>query len=655
MNYRAEIDGLRTLAVLPVVMFHLGYGFISGGYYGVDVFFVISGYLISKILTQSIEEGKFSMFDFWIRRIKRLLPALLTVVLVTLIVTPILIFKPVIKEVVSDVFPAIFSYFNIHALLDFGNYWGVKSNNSFFLHVWSLSVEEQFYIFYPLFLFFSFKYFKNFFSSVLFLTLCSFIFFIIYLNVNKDFTFYMLPTRIWELSLGSLISFTKMDTARRPMLSTGFALTGILLILLSYFIGSETISSIIILPVLGAALILLFASPDNIVGKALSQKEIVIVGKFSYSIYLWHWIIIVLFKNLDYQLHHINRHITNGLIFVLTLMLSYFTFYFVESKTRNYKHTPKIVMISFVVISCLAFFLYKSFSIYYESNYNKLTDYFRYYDISPKQVIPDKNNPIDYNMNMPNRPEKFSEAYKNEGLITRVNSKKPELILFGDSHGVMWAKLMDDVSDELELSRTFYTSTASKPFFNLQNINQQPENNCFSSIQRVDYAKSFINNLKEWKPKMVIMACRWEGLIEDDKLNLNNLLLFLGKQNIKVLLLNQPPRLTFMANKNAGQYFTYLGIKPVSGFNYVDLYNNESVTKANNYLNSLKKKYHFVIVYDVFDKMAEDNKVKILMNNDVLYYDDDHLSYPGTLVSKQEIKKIIIENIKHTFFTESLP
>src|ERR1700752_1277647 len=144
IKYRAEIDGLRTVAVIPVILFHLGYSFINGGYYGVDVFFVISGYLITKILTDKIEDGTFSMYDFWIRRIKRLLPVLLTVIIFTLIIAPVLIFKPDVKDISKDVFPAIFSYFNFHALLDFGNYWGGKSEQSFFLHTWSLSVEEQF-------------------------------------------------------------------------------------------------------------------------------------------------------------------------------------------------------------------------------------------------------------------------------------------------------------------------------------------------------------------------------------------------------------------------------------------------------------------------------------------------------------------------------
>ncbi len=645
MRYRPEIDGLRTLAVVPVILFHLGYGFISGGYYGVDVFFVISGYLITKILTQSIEENRFSMVDFWIRRVKRLLPALSFVILTTLIVTPFLIFKPIIKEISADVFPAIFSYFNFHALYNFGNYWGGKSNNSFFLHVWSLSVEEQFYLLYPFFLLFSYKWFKNFFYPILVITVCSFLFFVIYLNINKDFTFYMLPTRIWELSIGGLISLISIEKIKNTFWPAILSLAGIALVVLSYFFSDKTISNYAVLPVIGASAIILFASPMNITGKILSTKFFVLIGKLSYSMYLWHWTIIVLFKNMDYQLHHVNRHVINASIFILTVLFSYLTFAFIENKTRSYRHTPKIVLAGFTIIGVFTIYFANYFSIYYKSDCNKLTDYFRYYDISPTQVIPKKDNPIDYDMNMPNRLEKYSEAYKNEGIITRVNNKSPELILLGDSHGVMWAKLFDEILDELKLSRTFYTSTASNPFFDIENINSQFKTTCYTKVQRIDYAKSITENIEKWNPKLFVIACRWEGIKGRDKKNLEELLVFLEKKKCKIILLTQPPRLGFMENKNACQYFTYLKINPILDFGYVDLYSNESVIQGNNYLRSLKQKHQFVSVYDVFNKMTDNNKVKILMNRDVLYYDDDHLSYPGTLVSKQDIKKIIIENI----------
>src|SRR6478735_6571108 len=107
IKYRPEIDGLRTIAILPVIFFHLGYNWIKGGYFGVDVFFVISGFLITTVLTSKISDGNFSMLEFWTRRVKRLFPALLSVVLFFLIICPIIIFKPNVKEFANDIYPAI--------------------------------------------------------------------------------------------------------------------------------------------------------------------------------------------------------------------------------------------------------------------------------------------------------------------------------------------------------------------------------------------------------------------------------------------------------------------------------------------------------------------------------------------------------------------
>ena len=152
VKYRPEIDGLRTIAIIPVIIFHLGYGFLKGGYMGVDIFFVISGYLMTKIIISDIENGVFSIYRFWLRRIKRILPLLLTVIVITLVFAHLFIFKPVVKDIGRDAMPAVFSYFNFHALYNFGNYWGSKADQSFFLHTWSLSLEEQFYVIYPIFL-----------------------------------------------------------------------------------------------------------------------------------------------------------------------------------------------------------------------------------------------------------------------------------------------------------------------------------------------------------------------------------------------------------------------------------------------------------------------------------------------------------------------
>ena len=633
IKYRTEIDGLRTVAIIPVILFLLGYNFLKGGFYGVDVFFVISGYLITKILTEDIQNGHFSMPRFWLRRVKRLLPLALTVILVTLIIAPFVVYKPYVKDISKDIFPALFSYFNFHALYDFGNYWGGKAEQSLFLHTWSLSVEEQFYLLYPFLLYFAYKYFKNFTVPILIITIISLFLFFFYSKINHDFdfAFYMLPTRIWELSIGGLIGVIKKPTIKNE---SYLPIIGIFFIVISYLIGSNILY---LLPVFGAALIVLFSTPNDIIGKVLSTKPFVFIGKISYSLYLWHWVIIVLFKNLQYQFQEINHHLINGLIILLTFLLAYLSYTFIENRTRNYQHTPKIVLAGIAIIAGITLYFQSDFyKPYYNSKYNQSTYYVSYYDISPTQVIQDTNDPIWYNVIRPIRLPEFTDAYKKEGIITNKKNGTPKIILIGDSHGVMWGKMLDEISDELKVTLSCYTSNASKPFFNMDNINLQDENKYYTKIQRIEYAKSFVGNIEKWKPKVVVLVCRWDNLDGKTKKQLDDLLFYIEKRNVHVLLFTQPPVLNFMEDKNAGQYFTYLGIQPNNGYNFLEM-NNSNVTKSNDYIKSLVAKYSNVSVYDVYKNMLSDNKIKISFDNDLLYFDDDHLSYYGAAIHKQNI------------------
>ncbi len=646
IKYRPEIDGLRTLAVIPVILFHLGYSSIKGGYMGVDVFFVISGYLITKILIGDIKNDNFSMYRFWLRRIKRLLPLLLTVILFTLLIAPLFIFKPVVKDLSKDVFPAVFSYFNFHAWLDFGNYWAGKSEQSFLLHTWSLSVEEQFYLIYPFFLYFSHKYFRNFLVPILTVTFLSLSLFIVILVLKRgvNMSFYMLPTRMWELAFGGLASLVNPDKLRSILNKNIIPSIGVCLITSAYFFGSKTIAFSVILPVIGSVLIILFCSPNDLIGRILSSKAFVQTGKISYSLYLWHWVIIVFFKNLSYQLGHINQQVINAVILLLTFLLSVLTYAFIETKLRNYLHTPKIVLAAIALIALPALFFQSNFfNPYYSSKYNRQTCYIAYYDISPN---PDElyqflsRNTLGYNLTIPKRPEKFDDAFEKEGIIENEKKGAPGIMLIGDSHGVMWARLMSEISDNINTSLSCYTSNGVTPFFNLADLNDQKENSYYTKKQRINYASSIIRNINKWNPKLIVIICRWEGLNTETRKNFNDLLLFLENKRIQVLLFTQPPLLPFMEDKNASQYFTYLGLNPVEGNNLMDV-SSPAVMKSNEYIKSLSLIYSNITIYDVNKYMLSDNKIKISLGNEALYFDGDHLSYPGTRTHKENILSIM--------------
>ena len=644
-NYRPEIDGLRTVAVLAVILFHLNSNYLIGGYYGVDVFFVISGYLITGILTKSIENGNFKMSDFWLRRVKRIIPLLLVVIITTTLVLPFLIFRPVLNEIFEDIIPAIFSYFNFHAYFNFGDYWGQTADKSFFLHTWSLSVEEQFYLFYPFVLIVIHKYFKKFLIPLILITIISLGLFIYFVSIKTQLVFYILPFRIWELSIGGIITCLPKNVNNNKNYKRLLPIIGLILILISYFFATTSVSYIAILPILGSFLIIYFSNGKDILGKILSSKIFVHIGKLSYSLYLWHWPVIVLYKNLEFKFLDINRFYIY-IIIVITYMLSYLSFKLIETKARNYKNTPKLVLVGIgVCIALITYYKSSYFSIYYPSSYNQQTSYGLYYDVTPTQEIIKSDNPRFYNEIFSKRLDENKDAYKKQGIVQIINNKNPQVLILGDSHGGMWAKTLHEACQELQISSSIYTTNGSRPFFNLKNLENQIGSSTFTKQERINFSKSIVKNIDTWKVKLVIMSCRWENLTPNDKVDFEELIEYFRKRNINFLVINQPPHISIMGDNNASQFISYLKISPVKGYNTIPL-NQDEIIKSNSYLTQIANKNDNMVEFDVFNKLYKNGKAKITYNNDVLYFDDDHLSSKGTELFKVDLKNVIKGRVK---------
>jgi peptidoglycan/LPS O-acetylase OafA/YrhL len=643
-NYRPEIDGVRALAIIPVILFHLNSNYIQGGYYGVDVFFVISGYLITRIIEFQIVQGTFKMSQFWIRRVNRLLPTLLVVVLITVISSLLVVFKPTVSRLGCDIIPGIFSYSNYHALYAFGNYWGGESQSSFFLHLWSLAVEEQFYLVYPLVLFFCYKKFHNIRIVVLLSFVLSFGYFIYTLKIRGeiDIAFYTLPSRIWELSAGGLVALygARLAQIKRKKL---WAFLGLLLVFYAYFFGGKTIGFHVIYAVLGASLIICFAKKTNPIGKLLSNSILVFIGKISYSLYLWHWCVIVFVQNFKFQLFGINAYLIHLCIFVLSIVLSTMSYYWIENKTRNNCNTPKIVLGGVLLVIGLTLFIQSNlFSIVYDSKYSKQNLYNFQYDISPNQMLNEADEALLVNCNLMPREDLWNSAFKEKGIVLNAFIGEPTLMLLGDSHGVMWAKLMNELSDSLRIPMTFFTANSGKPFVNWNQIEKQEANGHFNALQRVEYARALKIAVEKQRLKLVVIAVRWDQLNEKEKAQLHELLQDLELRGLKVLLLTQPPVLNFMENKNTAQFATYLHIEPVIGFNTVAV-NSQEVMLANQYVYSLANQFKNTRVYDVYQNMLLEGRVKLSLNRDILYFDDDHLSYTGASIHKKAMTEILVE------------
>ena len=336
MVYRKEIDGLRALAVIPVILFHAGFEWVSGGYIGVDIFFVISGYLITSILIKELADGHFSIAGFYERRARRILPALFFILLVCLPFAWLWLLPNEIEDFGKSIVAVIVFASNILFWQE-SDYFAANSELIPLLHTWSLAVEEQFYVFFPLILMLFWTLGKRWLVAIISLIA------LLSLGLTEwgwryfpEANFYLIPSRAWELMIGALVAFYLYYKAQPSGVvnhigsAIGFALIAYAIFYLDK--GTPFPSLYALIPTLGTALIILFANAGTLVHRLLSMKLFVGVGLISYSAYLWHQPLFVFtrIRSMDEPSLWLL-----SLLSVLSFALAYLSWRFVERPFRG--------------------------------------------------------------------------------------------------------------------------------------------------------------------------------------------------------------------------------------------------------------------------------------------------------------------------------
>ena len=357
MKYRAEIDGLRAIAVVPIILFHAGFEYFSGGFVGVDVFFVISGYLITTIILSEKEQGTFSLVNFYERRFRRILPALFMVMLVSLIFS-LLWLMPSYMEDFSQSLMAVSTFSSNILFWRESGYWEISNELKPLLHTWSLAVEEQYYVLYPLFLMLMWHFHKDwslgFFIVIAAISLAT----AQWGAYNKPIpTFYLLPTRAWELSIGAVIAYCflyRKQTVRTLLshksVNEALGLLGLLMISYAVYVfdkGTPFPSLYALVPTVGTGLIILFSSSQTMVGRLLSIKPLVAVGLISYGAYLWHWPLLVFARHLSLTEP---SELTFAILALLSFPLAYLSWRYIEKpfRTKSIFSRKAIFTLSFI-------------------------------------------------------------------------------------------------------------------------------------------------------------------------------------------------------------------------------------------------------------------------------------------------------------------
>ena len=391
IKYRPEIDGLRAIAVIYVIIYHskikiFNIDFFSGGFLGVDIFFVISGYLISSIiLTEINKTNKFSYKNFYERRVRRIIPALLVVIIFSIFFNYLILLPEEFSDFLKSIFSSIFFFSNYYFYYSGSNYLAIESYRMPFLHSWSLSVEEQFYILFPIFYLFIFRYLKKYILEILALViLCSLIFSDLFSKINPSLNFYSLSSRVFELLIGSLLSylelkkknFIKLDNFKLNVLKKDHKFTNLLylycpcfgffLISISVFLFNDRMllpSYYSLMPLIGTCLIIFFSNKNDFISKILSNKILVFFGVISYSLYLWHYPIFAFGWNLELYFEKVSKK-----FILLTIILSIISFYLIEKPFRNKKIISSKLLFKILTIASLSIILF----IFYGINQNGL-------------------------------------------------------------------------------------------------------------------------------------------------------------------------------------------------------------------------------------------------------------------------------------------
>lgn len=340
MDYRREIDGLRAFAVLPVIFFHSGLDLIPGGFLGVDIFFVISGYLITIVILSDIHLKKFSILSFYERRTRRIFPALFFVLFICTLLSLLILLPSDAKAFFQSLIAVLTFSSNIYFWKK-TNYFDLSSELNPLLHTWSLAVEEQFYLIAPLLIILLYRSGKKW---MLFFWVFSFFcsLFLAQLTVHQMpvATFYLLPTRCWELILGMLAGiylFNNNSNIFDKSVREIGSLCGIGLIIYSFFsfsIKTPSPSFYTLLPVVGSVLIIIFSNCDTFTGRILSSKIFVGIGLISYSAYLWHQPLFAFAKY--YSMRELSVIYILFIIFN-TFILAFLTWNFIELPFRRNK------------------------------------------------------------------------------------------------------------------------------------------------------------------------------------------------------------------------------------------------------------------------------------------------------------------------------
>ena len=419
---RTDIDTLRAISVISVIIFHLDNLLFPNGFLGVDLFFVISGYVITNSISKSLRSKNFSFLNFYLKRARRILPALLLVLLTSLILASVILLTADLKRFSESLLSSLGFVSNFYFWLT-GGYFSTNDQLKPLLHLWSLAVEEQFYLFFPIFLFIIFKIFKKFKYYLLGIIIVSILSFYLntYFLANSDTVFFLFPFRIWQFGIGAALALCPSLVIKNIWLDSLYIFFALFLIFINFLFILDFLPDATLM-CFGLGLILYKKiNQKNPIYKIFEIKPLIFVGLISYSLYLWHWPIISFLKYIYIDGIPLLLSITAVLTILLLSVLSWK--YVEQPFISRFSNT---VSIKFILISVFSLII---LSVFILSNKNLPSRYGNFPNLLAESIKSSYDCP-------PFKYRKFEYTYG--CYVNSKNDKSPQNILFGNSHAFMY-------------------------------------------------------------------------------------------------------------------------------------------------------------------------------------------------------------------------
>lgn len=622
-SYRADIDGLRAIAVLLVIFFHAEFSLLGGGFIGVDVFFVLSGFLITSLIDEEMKQKKFTFKNFYLRRIRRILPVLVFIMLVITIPAYFLLFANNLESFGRTLIHTFLCTNNFYLYSNLSDYFAENSDLIPFLHTWSLSVEEQFYFFLPPFLLLLHKKLTIEKRRFILILLCviSLIFSIYQTETNARAAYFLLPSRLFELLIGSCVAiyWDKLPNFN-PLKNNLLSIIGLLLILIPAFILNDTSSFPglnAFWPCCGTAMLIFTGKKENtkgIINRLIENKVLVGIGLISYSLYLWHWPIFVFIKYEGLQLDGSIRIVAILLIFVL----SYFSWKFIEQPFRtslkfDFKKTILVLFVpSLITISVL---------------YGILDQYNGFPERHPELS---EFNPETNYANVVRKECYYSHKIANcEDCSFGAKKDSLDGILIGDSFANHSVAFLDVLAKDANLYLHDCTAP-DNPLLNRLEDNGTPIYPPEFANKRLEYAKKF---------NYIFIAANWIMNSNPKSKNHQSIVNTIGslvKLNKKIILIDCLLPIDDMDLHKAKLIKTGKSIF----FHERDFKISSSTLPKNYIINEIKRKFPSVMIINLKDIMCQSGKCDIAINNVIIYKDASHLNISGAKLLGEKFLKL---------------